>query len=259
MFPISLVWNGRLSVSNYEGGFSSGLQTTNHNCQDSVRTDRPNMKNSSDKLLLGHGIDIAASLSNNNNKVIKDANSCDVEEEPINVSTNNGKQIPDKFHPTAHISSLFKQVTSSRQIKVSTYESIHSHKDRSTIEVNLDRRMNDDLPFIDYKDLNSYDSDVIIEIVKREHIKEEGELTDSEDDAETLRDSGTTKHIKRRMINGDKILPFPMDSYPCEDSMSGNIQKKRNEAMYSQQSYRSNEHNYRSWYGEEMVSLGYPY
>ncbi|KAL8054529.1 hypothetical protein ABFX02_05G142100 [Erythranthe guttata] len=290
------------------------------------------MKNSSDKLLLGHGIDIAASLCNNNNKVTKDANSCDVEEELINVSTNNGKQIPDKFHRPAQISSLFKadrmtklspnysknrrrpapeirtrsrhdsvakynildididkfeeklwrnpsvemsdffnygldeeqwkdyycklmQGTSSRQIKVSTYESIQSHKDGSTIEVNLDMRMDDDLPFIDYKDLNSYDSNVIIEIVKREHIKEEGELTDSEDDVETLRNSGNTKHIKRRMINGDKILPFPMDSYPCEDSMSANIQKKRNEAMYSQKSYRSNEHNYRSWYGEEMVKL----
>ncbi|GFP91868.1 hypothetical protein PHJA_001330800 [Phtheirospermum japonicum] len=66
--------------------------------------------------------------------------------------------------------------------------------------IKLDMAIDDCLNFADSEDLILHDSDVIIEIVC--------------DKAQPISDSDNTpQHINCRMIKGDKILPFPMDSF----------------------------------------------
>ncbi|KAI3454239.1 hypothetical protein Pfo_010902 [Paulownia fortunei] len=199
--------------------------------------------------LLGHvvdGIDIAAL-----NKV-KEAKACDEAGDNLRiifnkndagastVSTKNEKEL-EKLN-SGQISSGFKQaqvqVRSSGQSKISAVESRQLQKEGAMGEVKLDRGIDERLPFVDSKDLSFYDSDVIIEIVmresfyenelRREYIKEDDVLIDAEG-AKPLSDSGNTQHINCRMINGDKFLPFPMDSYSAEDR--DNRQRKKEQSQ----------------------------
>ncbi|KAK6129564.1 hypothetical protein DH2020_036693 [Rehmannia glutinosa] len=213
--------------------------------------------------LLGRGVD-GIDVAALNNKVEEDK-ACDHEAGDrlriilndqndavaTSVSTNNGKL------NSGHISSGLKE--------------------GPTNEVKLDRGIDECLTFVDSKD-------VIIEIVtcdsvyenelRREHTDEDGVRMDAQG-AKPLSDIGNTPHINCRMINGDKMLPFPMDSYSAAEDMywtKPSRERKTDSSEYNNskctkrdeqivainthsKTYMKTKHNYQSSYGKEMAKL----